>query len=146
MSELRLQLKKAIPIIVVTWILSSVTTLAVVYFAPDIFRTWHKVVTFADEYDVYTREENKAFYVPSKHWKIEWTVLLNAYPPSKDTWFTFYLDSEDYVTFTQVEVTPTDFEWDTGHSGTEYITGSGDFSITVSGEGVLWAITVEAYY
>jgi len=54
MSEFRLQLKKAIPVIVVTWILSSVTTLAVVYFAPDIFRTWHEVVTFADEYDVYS--------------------------------------------------------------------------------------------
>ena len=148
MSEGAIPIRKAIPIIVVTWILSLVTTLAIVYYALNASpKTWHKVVTFAEEYDVYTREEDKFFHVPSEHWKIEWTVMPNTYPPSEDAWFAFHLDSEDYITFTQVAVTPTDFEWyPMGHSGTEYITDSGDFSITVSGEGVLWAIKVEAYY
>lgn len=37
MSEGAIPIKKAIHIVVVTWILSLITTLAVVYFAPNIF-------------------------------------------------------------------------------------------------------------
>ena len=37
MSKETISIQKAIPIIVVTWILSLVTALALVYFAPSIF-------------------------------------------------------------------------------------------------------------
>jgi len=37
MSEKTLPMKKMVPIVVITWILSLVTTLALVYFAPNIF-------------------------------------------------------------------------------------------------------------
>ncbi|MEM4703652.1 MAG: hypothetical protein QXJ02_01075 [Candidatus Bathyarchaeia archaeon] len=39
MSEGTISMKKAVPIIVVTWILSLLSTLAIVYFAPNLFST-----------------------------------------------------------------------------------------------------------
>ena len=52
MSESNLTLRKAIPITAVTWILSLVTTLAVVYVLPIILRpTWHEITTFSGNFE-----------------------------------------------------------------------------------------------
>lgn len=48
MSEGAISIKKAIPIIVITWILSLVTTLAVVYVAPNVFPFSVKTANIAD--------------------------------------------------------------------------------------------------
>jgi len=70
MSESTTTIKKAIPFIAVTWILSLVTTLAVVYFAPNIFpKTWHEVIRF-DGHDV--DPYHHSFEVPSMNYKVKW--------------------------------------------------------------------------
>jgi len=43
MSGVTIPFKKAIPIVVVTWILSLITTLTLIYFVPKIFpQTWNE--------------------------------------------------------------------------------------------------------
>lgn len=149
MSEATFPFKKAIPIIVVTWILSLVTTLAIVYVAPNIFPpTWHEVAKFAgDSLYGYTRETTDVFCIKSNHWRIECSVLAD-YPPSEDAEFRFYVDQEGggVRTLTFRRLTPSDFEWKNSFIMSEYITGSGSYSIEVVAYYVLWGIIVEAYY
>jgi len=55
MSEGAISIKKAIPIIVITWILSLVTALAVVYVAPNIFPISVKTENIADSAIITTK-------------------------------------------------------------------------------------------
>ena len=135
MSESTFPLKKVIPIIVVTWILSLVTTLAVVYFAPNIFRTWYEMERFeGNDTDDYWN----TFDVPSMHWRIRCGVF--GLPiGSRDS--RFHLTVDD---FTLRELT-----WEYvgyGYSGENYFTGSGLHYIEVYADNVEWVIIVEAYY
>jgi len=137
MSELTSTLKKAVPIIAVTWILSMITTLAVVYFAPNIFpKTWHEVARFEGT----TAEETPDFYVPSINWRIIWSVDMEQYIP-EDARIKFYLIG--YQSFLFREFIPK-FRYEDGE---EYLTGSGSWSIAIVADGLAkWHIIVEAYY
>jgi hypothetical protein len=138
MSEGTSTIKKAIPIIAVTWILSLVTILAVVYFAPNIFpKTWHEVARF-EGYDVDGYWES--FKVPSMHWRVEWiswhTYAFSEVP--EDARFFVIVDG-----FALRELTGDDtFEY----YGEDYFTGSGLHWIEVYAKNTEWLIIVEAYY
>jgi len=54
MSEAKFPMKKMIPVVVITWVLSLVTTLAVVYFAPSMFPPL-SAETIADEAIITTK-------------------------------------------------------------------------------------------
>ena len=161
MSEVRLQLKKAIPIIVVTWILSLTTTLAFVYIViPNIFPpTWKEVATLSGTLQERDAEVTDSFSIPSNHWRLHWRVECDD-PPSDDVEFFFLVGYSEYApwilgqTFESRKVTLEDFrapkalgfEWLTSERGTEYITGSGEFAMRVVGARIEWEIQVEAYY
>ncbi len=156
MFEGMIPLRKSIRTIVVTWILSMVTTLAVVYFAPRIIpRGWHEVATFSGAFQGFDSELTDIFHIPSDHWKVNWEVDCEV-PPPEDVefrlsglvgghwWGPFTLRKvwlEDFRRATQQGV-----EW-WGHvSGIEYVTESGDFWLIISGVSVDWEVTVKAYY
>jgi len=150
-DNMSVAIKKAIPIIVVTWILSLVTTLAIVYFAPNTFpRTWHEVARFSHYFTDYDKNTTNVFNVPSNYWRIEWHASTGSFTASEDRTFAFKLLSEgeeaDAFTPTLCTVTPADFDWDSLWSGTEYITGSGSFYIRVTATNVSWIIAIQAYY
>ncbi|UCE38729.1 MAG: hypothetical protein JSW00_05735 [Thermoplasmata archaeon] len=135
MSELTLTLKKAIPIIVVTWILSLVTTLAVVYFTPNIFpKTWHEIERF-EGYD--TDDYENSFDVPSMHWRIR-LGLFGDLPSDNGS---FQLTVDDFA----LRKLPWEYIW-AGYLGDNYFTGSGRHWIEVYADNVEWVIIVEAYY
>jgi len=146
MSEVRLQLKKAIPIIVVTWIISTVTTLALVYIVPiSLPRSWHEVAKFSG---TGTKPDN-AFYASSDHWRILW--FASPDPLNEDTSFRFWMFSSGNIIPPQFESnTFTASDFDKQHfnqlAGVEYITGRGRFIIDVLAESASWEIIVEAYY
>ena len=149
MSEGRISLKNAVRIIAVTWVLSLITTLAVVYVLPTIRQpSWHEVVRFADNFVDY-RRETKFFSVPSDHWRIHWDAMTEI-PAPEEAWFRFYVDLESEGrqsrSFKLRELRTDDFEWEPSWSGVEYVTGSGSFSIEVVGKAVLWGIIVESYH
>jgi hypothetical protein len=156
MSESTLTVRKAIRIIAVTWILSLVTTLAIVYLVPIVLRpTWHKVAMFSGTFEGFDSERTDDFHIPSDHWKVHWEVDCEV-PPPEDVefrlsglvgghwWGGFRLRKvwlEDFRRATQQGV-----EW-WGHvSGIEYVTESGYFYLIISGVSVDWEVTVEAYY
>ena len=149
MSEVSYPFRKAIPIIIVTWILSMVTSLALVYYAPNILpRTWHRIeklqITFED-----FRETTNVVNVPSNRWRIGWEVgitRMDDLPESEVNSFTIYLDSNDTSTYALDRVTPADFEWRYVWNGFKETTGSGQFYIIVAGEHVRCNIIIEAYY
>ncbi len=152
MSEVRLQLKKAIPIIVVTWILSAITTLALVYIPPILLpKSWHEVETFSGSFQERVAEDTDSFHISSDHWRIRWHVDREP-PPPEEVEFFFIVNLLD---FRLRRLTIEDFRAPEGHpvgawlyslSGTEYITGSGEFAIRVVGARLEWEIIVEAYY
>jgi len=147
MSELTSTLKKAIPIIAVTWILSLVATLVVVYFAPNIFpKTWHEVARFEgginEETPPFSREETPSFYVPSINWKIIWSVNIE-HPMPQDVRIQLYLSG--FNTFLYQEFRPKSTYL--GEVGEYYLTGEGWWSIEVIAYGLeKWYIIVQAYY
>ena len=149
MPEVTYPLRKTIPIIVVTWILSMVTTIAIVYYAPNFLpRTWHRVeylsITFED-----FRETTYVVNVPSNCWRIGWGAghaRMDDLPESEINSLTIYLDSNDTRFHALCTITPTDFEWRPVWDGSKDITGSGQFYIIVAGEHVRCNIIIEAYY
>lgn len=146
MSEIRLQLKKATPIIVTTWILSMVTTLALVYVEPILFpRSWHEVAKFSG---TGTKPENP-FYASSDHWRILW--FASPDPLTEDTSFWFWMFKSGNIFpphFDSGTFTASDFEKQFFNqlAGVEYITGTGSFIIDVMAESASWEIIVEVYY
>jgi hypothetical protein len=136
MSELTSTLKKAIPIIVVTWLLSLVTTLAFVYVViPSIFTpTWHQVERF-EGYD--TDDYWNSFDVSSMHWRIR----LGLFGDLQSDNGSFQLTVDDFV----LREFPWEYLWG-GYMVDNYFTGSGLHYIEVDAENVEWVITVEAYY
>jgi len=158
MSEAKFQFKKAIPIIAITWILSLATTLAFVYLMPYVFPpTWHEVATLSGTFQEFDAEYD-SFSIQSNHWRLLWRVECDD-PPSDDVHFFFlvrYPDYEPWVlsTFVSRRVRLEDFrapkavesEWLTSISGTEYITGSGEFRVWLNGCSLEWEIIIEAYY
>ena len=165
MVDATFSFKKELSIIVVTWILSMITTLALVYVViPNIFpKAWHEVATFSGAFYDRESESTDSFYIPSDNWRLYWNVDCET-PPPEDVEFFFILGypfwlSETWVipvgqTFELRRVTledfrapqALDFEWLDSESGTEYITGSGEFIIRVIGANIEWEVTVEAYY
>ncbi len=155
MSESTLTIKKVIPIIGVAWILSLVTTLAFVYFAPNIIpRTWHEVAKFSGTFQELERETTDSFRISSDQWRIYWSVECKEPPPEDVEFRLFVLGSSKRDGFVLRRLTLTDFrgsighgvEWLTAEWGTEYITGSGEFSLWLVGARLDWEIIVEAYY
>jgi hypothetical protein len=152
MSESTSTLKKAIPIIAVTWILSLTTTLVFVYFViPNIFPpTWHEVTTFSGTFQEFNYSGTESFYVPSDHWRFEWSVECDA-PPPTDVEFRLFLG---FLGDSLVWLTREDFIGSVGQDieswnylrGSEYITGSGAYTFWLVGANLDWKITVEAYY
>jgi hypothetical protein len=146
MSESALTLKKVIPIIIVTWLLSSVTTLAIVYFSPNIFpKTWHVIETFEgwDTDKLKTQLYRNWTDVPSMHWRIglsvkpyNWTLS----DPNEDAKFQLTVD----------DLTLRELDWeDIGlwYVSKDYFTGSGRHYIDVYADGdVEWVINIWAYY
>ena len=145
MSEVPFPFRRVVPIIVVTWILSMVTTLALVYFAPNIpMRTWHEVVTFEHEFQDHDTEMTDRFHVPSNHWAIRWIADGDELAAPEDISFTLSLRGGPHHTY--LAVTPADFEWRSFWSGFEYITGSGQFAVKLGGKNVHCHIVIVAYY
>jgi len=154
MSEGTISIKKAVPIIVLTWILSMVTTLALVYFVPFILpRSWHGVAMFSGT----SIKAGNRFYVSSDHWRIYWFAKPD--PLNENTSFRFFVfNSEEAFApyFESDTLTASDFEkqyfsgillsFNQPPAGFEYITGKGGFFIDVLADSAKWIITVEAYY
>ncbi len=156
-------MKRMILIILVTWILSLVTTLAFVYVViPNILRprpaTWHEVTGFSGTFQEFDIEDTDIFYIPSDHWRLHWTVTTGT-PPPDDVEFRLFIElnsthgryypslvwlkSADF----QASQHPDDGQdWWGYRDGTEYVTGSGWSSFRLRGARLDWEITVEAYY
>ena len=126
--------------VVTTHLIISNTTIA----------SWHQAVKFSgDSIDGYAYETTDAFYVPGDLWRIHVDVIAAnpdeiAFNPVE---FHFYVFKKDVgiVAFKNLEHSI--FRWEIpSYSGTEYITGSGNFLMIVESERVLWNLTVEAYH
>jgi len=154
-SETKFPSKKAIPIIVVTWILSLATTLAVVYVVPNILRpTWHEVARFSGTLEELDRDDDNNFYISSNHWRLYWEVNCEEESLPADVEFRLFLWGESNYPLTQITwLTQSDFKrsigqeyWSSLRDKTEYITGSGVFDLAIVGARLDWEIIVEAYY
>ena len=156
MSESTLAVRKAIRIIAVTWILSMVTTLAVVYVMPLILRpTWHEVATFSGTFQELDNYSPSEVYISSNNWRLYWEVNGED-PPPEDIEFRLFLFSDNFNSYPSTQITwltQSDFKrsigqglWLSLRDGTEYITGSGVFSLCLVGAKLSWEIVVEAYY
>ena len=146
MSESTLTIKKAIPIIAVTWILSLVTTLAFVYVVPIILQpTWHEVAKFTGDSTI----PDNAFYISSDHWRILWFASPNPLTEDTSFWFWMFKSGDIYPPYFDLgTLTESDFEKQFMNqcAGVEYITGAGRFVIDVWADSASWEIIVEAYY
>ena len=153
MSEGSFWNKKTISIIAVTWILSLVTTLVVVNFVP-ILRTksWHFVEGFGDKFQDEGGYQEFEFRISSEHWRVNWGLLFNIkFPLPEDAFFHASISEAPYGSAIFLHVTREDlFARGVGNDTTQfaeiqYLTGSGEMRLRVSGAWVRWSIVIEEY-
>jgi len=107
--------------------------------------TWHEVATFSGS----ENEILSSFHITSDRWKIHWIAAPDTL--SEHTKCYFYVRGDNPPLRNVLEFgvsTASDFD-DSIFGfvrGTEYLTGSGTFNITVLSFETSWGITVEAYY
>ena len=74
MSEKSFSSSKVIQIIVITWILSFVTTIFVVYTAPTFFqKSWHETYRFSGSFNE-DGDEYPEIFIESDHWRLSETI------------------------------------------------------------------------
>ena len=106
--------------------------------------TWRRVETFSGGSGT---EVTDVFSIGSDHGRIHW--LAQPDPLSENTKFYFWVYNKDSIVPIVELSTQTASDFDDAFfnmpAGWEYVTGSGDFDITVWAENALWEITVEEY-
>jgi len=145
MSESTFPLKKVIPIIVVTWLLSLVTTLAIVYITPNIPpRTWHEIATFySQDYEKGPINIFEEFSHPSSNlWRIRWGMTAD----SEDASFGFLVFHISVDPVSSRPVCQLGLDGVEDASAVEYFTGTGSFTLHVFFNACTWSLGIEAYY
>ena len=107
--------------------------------------TWHEVAEFSGS----DNGMLSSFHITSDRWKIHWIASPDTL--SEHTMCYFYVRGDNPPRPDVLEFgAPTASDFDDSIfgfvRGTEYITGSGTFNITVLSFETSWGIIVEAYY
>jgi|GEM_PF-4943802 len=125
-------------------IIAVILVLGVILLPVFIKPTWHEVAEFSGS----GHELLSSFHITSDRWKIHWIASPDTL--SEHTICYFYVRSDDSSQDILEFGAPTASDFDDAIfdfvRGTEYITGSGTFNITVLSFETFWGITVEAYY
>lgn len=106
---------------------------------------------FSGTFQELGHETTDDFHISSDNWRIIWDIDESESPLPEDFEFRVYVWSTDFlyaVVGPVVGVTSADIYPSLGliGFGTEFLSGSSEYSLRIWGARLEWEITVEAYY